>query len=250
VRRDAYHEYEEFVTWVSHELSEPARSTETLLAAIEAEAGYALPEGTSHMLRLARANSARVKEMLKGLREFKEAAEAPRLERVDVDAVASEVLATQIHDLVERRGARVRRVERLPEAAGSPALVAKVIRALVTNAIAHNRGSDPEVEIGGGVLPSGECEYRVRDNGPGIPAEWRERVFRVYARGPGTPRDAPSAGMGLTLARRAVESMGGRIRIDDTPHDPGVIVRFTLPGPASIEAGPAPRAAAPLAKRE
>ena len=71
----------------------------------------------------------------------------------------------------------------------------------------------------------------VSDNGPGIPADQRERVFepfvRLGGRGAQTPRDG--TGLGLAIVRRTIESHGGAVTCDPSPAGGA---RFTLRLPA------------------
>jgi signal transduction histidine kinase len=55
----------------------------------------------------------------------------------------------------------------------------------------------------------------VDDEGPGIPAHERERVFSAFVRlGDEMTRTAPGTGLGLTLVRQCVEGCGGTVRIE------------------------------------
>jgi signal transduction histidine kinase len=94
-------------------------------------------------------------------------------------------------------------------------LVKRVLSNLVQNAITHTAGpvklsltarSDPQ-----GIL------LTVADDGPGIPAEYQEIIFRKFerVRSPIAPR-VRSSGLGLTFCRLAVESHGGRIWVKST----------------------------------
>ena len=61
-------------------------------------------------------------------------------------------------------------------------------------------------------------EIRVRDQGPGVPKEFREKVFDKYVRlgaseAGGQPRS--NMGLGLTFCRLAVEAHGGKIWVED-----------------------------------
>jgi histidine kinase len=68
----------------------------------------------------------------------------------------------------------------------------------------------------------------VADSGPGIPEQEREHVFERFAR-LDTPGSHPAGiGLGLHLARRLVEGMGGRICVEPSPHG-GAAFSFTLP---------------------
>jgi len=69
-------------------------------------------------------------------------------------------------------------------------------------------------------------EVAVADDGPGIPAEERERVFQAYVRGQGSC--ANGLGLGLALCKRIVEGHGGSITLDERPGG-GCRFAFTLP---------------------
>lgn len=78
----------------------------------------------------------------------------------------------------------------------------------------------------------------VQDEGPGIPAELREKVFeRYYQISQGDNREHEGLGVGLTIARAVFENMGGTLEILDTPK--GCRVRATLPnrGPQDVVYG-------------
>jgi signal transduction histidine kinase len=58
----------------------------------------------------------------------------------------------------------------------------------------------------------------VADEGPGVPAEYRERIFdRFFRVDESRTRDGGGAGLGLAIARWAVELHGGRIGVDARP---------------------------------
>jgi signal transduction histidine kinase len=93
------------------------------------------------------------------------------------------------------------------EAWGDPLRVRQVVRNLITNAIKY--GGD---EIVVSVENSGEtARVRVADNGEGIPPEEAELIFERYYRSSHAPSPAGSMGIGLSLARRLAELMGGTV---------------------------------------
>jgi PAS domain S-box-containing protein len=69
--------------------------------------------------------------------------------------------------------------------------------------------------------------FSVRDSGPGIPPEWRQKVFEKFIR---LQDDRPMKGLGIGLAfcRLAVEAHGGKIWIEGAPEE-GSIFNFTFP---------------------
>ncbi|TAN47085.1 MAG: DUF3365 domain-containing protein [Methylococcaceae bacterium] len=97
---------------------------------------------------------------------------------------------------------------------------------LLDNALIHvNTGVTPIVRISGARLPSA-VRMRLEDNGPGIPEEYRERVFGVFERL--APNPLAGTGIGLAIARRIVESRNGRIWLEPSALG-GTAVVFELP---------------------
>jgi signal transduction histidine kinase len=69
----------------------------------------------------------------------------------------------------------------------------------------------------------------VEDEGPGIPAEERARIFEPYYRVAGTAGLGPSTGLGLAVVKSIVEAHGGSVRAEAAP---GRGTRMTLLLPA------------------
>ena len=89
-------------------------------------------------------------------------------------------------------------------------LLKRVISNLVQNAITHSAGP-VHIRLSARKAPHGIL-YTVADDGPGIPPEYQEIIFRKFeqVRAQNVPR-VRSSGLGLTFCRLAVESHGGRI---------------------------------------
>lgn len=77
---------------------------------------------------------------------------------------------------------------------------------------------------------NGGAVFLVKDNGPGIPAALRERVFeRYFQASSGDNREFEGLGVGLFIARAVFTSLGGSVNILDTPV--GCTVQALLPDP-------------------
>jgi len=109
-----------------------------------------------------------------------------------------------------------------------PDLIAQVVRNLIENAGRH---AGPEGRVSLSTLTEGgSLVIRVDDDGSGIPAAERERVFdRFHRSQPSRDRVSGGSGLGLGIARSIVLAHGGRIWVEDSPLG-GARVSFLLPG--------------------
>jgi two-component system, OmpR family, sensor histidine kinase QseC len=104
-----------------------------------------------------------------------------------------------------------------------------LVRNLLDNAARYAPvGSAVRVELDG---PADAVAVAVSDQGPGIAAEHRERVFESYYRIPGSPGDG--SGLGLAIVREIAAQHGGSVEIGDGDRARGTRVRVTLPAGSS-----------------
>ena len=117
-----------------------------------------------------------------------------------------------------------------PVCVDSPSIV-EAIYILVDNASKY-APPNTNIEVRAALVDGDQVELRVTDEGPGIPADYRERVFEKFFRIPGRePADSRrgGVGLGLPIARRLVEAQAGRIWIDTPTNGLGTIVAMRLP---------------------
>jgi signal transduction histidine kinase len=137
-------------------------------------------------------------------------ADAVREAAADVAPLATELSVTIA---VEVEDVRVR---------CPPALLYTVVSNLVGNAVKFVAGcSQRDVAVVARAI-DGRCEIAVSDTGPGIPAEWRARVFEPFVRVPGTT--AAGSGIGLATVHRIVRAHGGVIVVRSDPGEGTTIV--------------------------
>lgn len=105
----------------------------------------------------------------------------------------------------------------------------QVIGNLLSNALKYGQGRPIEVEVRREAL---QARLVVRDQGLGITPEDQERVFGRFERAVSV-RHFGGFGLGLYIARQAVEAMGGTIRLDSKPGEGSTFtVLLPLVGPA------------------
>lgn len=98
---------------------------------------------------------------------------------------------------------------------GDPRLLARAVSNLLRNAAKY---STSKVLLRAVRLKNSEIEIAVEDDGPGIPAAEREKVFDAFYRLDGSrDRNTGGFGLGLAIARKAIELHNGRIYVTDSP---------------------------------
>lgn len=110
----------------------------------------------------------------------------------------------------------------------NPTMLSQVLLHVLTNAIRYSPAGSP---INVTIAPRGDTvEIAVEDRGIGIEPADDERVYEAFERGANARRAGiRGLGLGLFLAARALETMGGQIR-HERPDAGGTVVRITVPG--------------------
>jgi signal transduction histidine kinase len=111
---------------------------------------------------------------------------------------------------------------------GDGSILRQVLTNLLDNAIKYSySGSAISVRVS--LAGDDTVAIEVEDDGPGIPAEHRDKVFeRFYRIDNGRSRDTGGAGLGLAIAKWGAEAHGGRLELF-CPAGPGCTFRLVLP---------------------
>ncbi len=150
-----------------------------------------------------------------------------RFERVELGAVALHSVE-QLAALAERR--HIDLGMQLPEAPidvlAQPALLDALTANLIDNALRYTQEGG---QVTVGVRQAGDAvEFSVEDNGPGIPAEVRERVFERFYRG---AQDTEGTGLGLAIVRETARAFGAQVMLGANPRaGSGLLVTVRFKG--------------------
>jgi K+-sensing histidine kinase KdpD len=147
-----------------------------------------------------------IDSILASLRVLRPATAAPV--RLDVAQVVDET-ARELAPIFRRHRLATSFLERPLMALASDESLRRLLGYLLENASKY-APQDGTIDIYGW-LADGRVSVAITDDGPGIPAEWRERIFEPFVRLDDSPR---GAGVGLFAARHIARSLGGDLRAE------------------------------------
>jgi K+-sensing histidine kinase KdpD len=227
---------------LTHNLRTPLTSIKAAVTALIRSGSWSpaselSSEGRRELLQVIDEESDRLNRFIEGLSTPDTEAVPPlHLRAVDVD----ELLRSGLHraETVTRdHRVVVSAADDIPAVSVDAASITEVIYILLDNA---SKYAPPGTTIT--VRAAREDERRVRlavaDEGPGIAEHMRERVFEKFFRVAGRESHDPNRGgigLGLPIARRLVETQGGRIWIDAPAGERGTRVVMTLPTAVDLE---------------
>ncbi len=213
-----------FSNIVSHDLRNPARTALGYLSAIlDRNRNGELPPEVRADLEKVQARLKRMDQLIVDLTKFSQMRVDPdRFEEVDVGKIVQEVC----EDLGDRlAGVNVTVAPDLPRVWAVPSLLRDVFQNLIHNAVKFNDKALPTVEVGWRPHRGDTYLFYVRDNGPGIEADYLDIIFKIFEK---LDSKTEGTGAGLAICRRIVEEHGGRIWAESEV-GVGTTFHFTLP---------------------
>ncbi len=208
----ANRELDAFVHTVSHDLRAPLTPILGYVQFLQEQHSSTLDGAALEMLGEVRRQGERMLAMLEDLLRL---ATIGGLERPPVPVNCGEVLEEVLADLAAETGATKITVAMadLPDVLIPKTLCAQIFSNLVGNAL-HYAGREG-VEVRG--ERTGETvRLSVRDHGPGVPDEEKERIFELFYRG-STGRAVRGTGIGLATVQRIARHYGGSAWVEDAP---------------------------------
>jgi len=235
---DAFVGQREFVADASHELRTPLTVIRGQLEVLAAQ-----PDPTGEEVRrverLVQAEVARISRLVDDLLLL---AQSEQTNFLRVDHVELATFVEELWDGVSLTSRRRFELGAIPPGTllADPDRLAQALRNLARNAIENTAAPDGLVRLELERVHSDRIRFTVIDDGPGIPAGERERVFeRFHRTDPARTRAAGGAGLGLAIVRAIADAHGGRAAVRWTPEQRGARVEVELPG--FLPASPDPR---------
>ena len=208
---------DEFLATVSHELRTPLTSIMGALGLLASGAAGALPKAALPLAEVAKRNGERLGQLIDDILDLTKLEGNQmvlQLRPQRLGPLLTEAIAAN-QGYAERVGVRLV----LQSGSDDPLVLVdagrllQVLANLLSNAIKHSRSGD-SVELGLACSAT-QVRIKVRDHGPGIDANFRDRLFEKFSQADSTDRRAQGGtGLGLYISRMFVERMGGRMSVD------------------------------------
>ncbi len=233
---EAFSGQREFVADASHELRTPLTVIRGQLEVLAAQQDPS-EEEVHRVERLVQAEIARLSRMVDDLLLLTQADRVDflRPERIDVHQFVDE-----LWDGLSLTAERRFELAPVPEGTlnGDPDRLAQAVRNLARNAIEHTVEPDGLVRLEVDTVVPDRLRFTVTDDGPGIPANERDRIFERFHRvDRGRSRNDGGAGLGLAIVRAIAEAHGGRVTAVDPRNGQGATVELVVPGFTAVTLG-------------
>jgi len=223
--RRANEDLQQFAYFASHDLQEPIRNVAVYSEIVAKRYNGLLDADGRQFLGFLTEGGRRLATLINDLLAY---TRAGVIEGHMTTADSSAVLRHAVSSLavaIRESNATVT-FDRLPEVRMGEAHLQQVFQNLIGNALKYRNEDPPQIHVS--AVPQGTAwRFSVQDNGIGIDARYKEKIFGVFKR---LHRDDKysGTGIGLAICQRVVERYGGRIWVESTPGK-GATFFFTVP---------------------
>jgi light-regulated signal transduction histidine kinase (bacteriophytochrome) len=212
-----------FAHVISHDLKAPLRGVSNLAEWIKEEMANKVDKETIERMDLLRGQVWKMDNLIAGVLEYSKAGSADQaVEEIDMYELLSELNKS----FTLKQNDRIHILPGLPKIYQNKTRMIQVFQNLIGNAIRHNDKISIDIKVYS-IDKNDAYEFSVQDNGPGIAPEYHEKVFELFqvlhdGSQPG------SSGIGLSIVKKIVEEIGGKIWIESLPGS-GTTFKFTMP---------------------
>ncbi len=214
---------DQFAYVASHDLKAPLRAIDNLASWLAKDLGDTIPEASVRHLELLVGRIRRMERLLDDLLKYSRAGRVLG----DIESINLNGLLADVLDLLSLPlKFHVKIGLRLPVIRSYRAPLREIFLNLINNAVKHHDQSSGEIKISCRIA-DGILSCTVTDDGPGIPAEYHERVFEMFETLKSRD-EVEGSGMGLAVVKKTIESQGGSIRIE-SGDGRGTKILFTWP---------------------
>jgi signal transduction histidine kinase len=216
-------EFKDFVYIVSHDLKAPLRAIKALTDWLAADYADKFDEDGKEQLKLLLSRVDRMNNLIDGVLEY---SRVGRITEEKVQINLNGFVQETIELLGPPANVHITIENQLPMIVSEPTRIRQVFENLLSNAVRFM--DKPEGFIKVGCSEENGCwKFSVSDNGPGIPEQHFEKIFKLFQTLQAKDQ-FESTGVGLTITKKIVELYGGRIWLTSKAGE-GSTFFFTLP---------------------
>jgi PAS domain S-box-containing protein len=215
-----------FAYVASHDLQEPLRMVSSYVQLLADRYRGKLDPDADEFIRFAVDGVQRMQTLIRDLLDYSQVGTAElALVAIDTNELIADTLSS-LELVINDTHAQIT-VGPLPTITADPTQLGQVFQNLISNALKFTApGVVPRIRFSA-ARGGDNWRFSVEDNGIGIDAVYAERIFAPFKRLHGLG-EYPGAGLGLSVCKRAVERLGGRIWVETAP-DGGSTFSFTIP---------------------
>jgi len=222
-------ELNQFAHVASHDMREPLRMISSYMTLLNKSLKGTLNEQQTEFVHFALDGAKRLEQLIVDMLRLAKVDANPRIEPVRLQSVVDEI-SLNLDALVKEKNAVIAATD-LPEIMADRTQMLQLFQNIIGNGIKYNESGRPSIKLRF-VKRRDEMEISVADNGIGIPEHLRELAFQIFQR-LHTERQYSGSGIGLAICKKIIESMNGKISIEENPTG-GSIFRISLPNSVCI----------------
>lgn len=215
-------ELKEFAYVVSHDLKAPLRAINALATWISADYSDSFDEDGKEQMALLISRVNRMHNLIDGILQYSRVGRI-REEKQQIDL--QKVLPEIIDSLAPPEHITIDIETSMPHLKFEPTRINQVFQNLLSNAIKFNDKEQGRIGIGCKDKED-HWEFYVRDNGPGIPQQHHQQIFKIFQTLQ-SKDEYESTGIGLTSVKKIITLYGGNIWVESTVGE-GTTFLFTI----------------------
>jgi signal transduction histidine kinase len=216
-------ELDQFAYITSHDLKSPLRGINNLTEWIQEDMGESLSPDSAKYFQMLRGRVHRMENLINSILKYSRAGKTNE----NQEATSSkEVVYEALNSLEIPENTSILVDETLPLVETNRRDLLEVMVVFLSNAINHNTSTEPVINItykNNGSL----VEFCIADNGPGISAEFHEKIFTIFQTLERRD-DVENIGAGLAIGKKIIEDYGGKVWVESNPGN-GARFFFTWP---------------------
>ncbi|MCS6934380.1 MAG: ATP-binding protein [Chitinophagales bacterium] len=214
----------QFVHVASHDMKEPLRMVTNYSQLLTRSLGDNITPEQTDYLKFLNDGAKHMLNVINSLLSLSKINAVEHREEVCMNDVLNEVKQL-LHDEIVKNNAVIH-ADKLPSVNAERTYMVRLLQNLIGNALKYNESKVPKVHI---YYKPSEREhlFSIADNGIGIPAPYRQKVFIMFQR-LHRNHEYQGSGIGLAICKKIIDSLNGKIWIEDSPLG-GTCICFTIP---------------------